>query len=65
MILQTNKRIKWFLNLKINDIKNTQIEIDVEDELKKITNFEKNNQLNQYSKIYFNKVKKNLQIDEM
>ena len=54
-----------FLILKINDIKNTQIEIDVEDELKKITNFEKNNQLNQYSKIYFNKVKKNLQIDEM
>ena len=54
-----------FLILKINDIKNTQIEIDVEDELKKITNFEKNNQLNQYSKIYFNKVKKNLQIDEL
>ena len=54
-----------FLILKINDIKNTQIEVNVEDELKKLTNFEKNNQLNQYSKIYFNKVKKNLQIDEL
>ena len=54
-----------FLILKINDIKNTQIEVDLEDELKKLTNFEKNNQLNQYSKIYFNKVKKNLQIDEL
>ena len=54
-----------FLILKINDIKNTQIEVDLEDELKKLINFEKNNQLNQYSKIYFNKVKKNLQIDEL
>ena len=54
-----------FLILKINDIKNTKIEVNVEDELKKLTNFEKNNQLNQYSKIYFNKVKKNLQIDEL
>ena len=54
-----------FLILKINDIKNTQIEVDLEDELKKLTNFEKNNQLNQYSKIYFNKIKKNLQIDEL
>jgi len=54
-----------FLILKINDVKSTQIEVSVEDELKKLINFEKNNQLNQYSKIYFNKVKKNLQIDEL
>ena len=54
-----------FLILKINDVKNTQIEVNEEDELKKLTNYEKNNQLNQYSKIYFNKVKKNLQIDEL
>ena len=43
-----------FLILKINDVKSTQIEVSVEDELKKLINFEKNNQLNQYSKIYFN-----------
>ena len=54
-----------FLILKINDVKNTQIEVNVEDELKRLTNYEKNNQLNQYSKIYFNKVKKNIQIDEL
>ena len=54
-----------FLILKINDVKNIQIEVNLEDELKKLTNYEKNNQLNQYSKIYFNKVKKNLQIDEL
>ena len=54
-----------FLILQINDIRNTQIEVNVEEELIKITNFEKNNQLNQYSKIYYNKIKKNLQIDEL
>ena len=54
-----------FLILQINDIKNTKIEIDVEEELKKLKNYEKNNQLNQYSKIYFNKVKKDLEISEL
>ena len=54
-----------FLILQINDIKNTKIEIDVEGELKKLKNYEKNNQLNQYSKIYFNKVKKDLEISEL
>jgi len=54
-----------FLILKINDIKNTKIEIDVDNEFKKIENYEKNNQLNQYSKIYFNKIKKDLEISEL
>jgi peptidyl-prolyl cis-trans isomerase SurA len=54
-----------FLILKINDIKNTKVEIDVNVELKKLENYEMNNQLNQYSKIYFNKVKKDLEISEL
>ena len=54
-----------FLILQINDLKNNKIEVNIEDELKKLINFEKSNQLNQYSKIYFNKIKKNLQIDEL
>ena len=54
-----------FLILQINDIKNTKIEIDIEKELKKLVNYEKNNQLNQYSKIYFSKIKKNLEINEL
>ena len=54
-----------FLILQINDIKNTKIEIDVDREFKKLENYEKNNQLNQYSKIYFNKVKKDLEISEL
>ena len=54
-----------FLILKINDTKNTKVEIDVNQELKNLKNYEKNNQLSQYSKIYFNKVKKNLEISEL
>ena len=54
-----------FLILQINNIKNTKIEIDVEKELNKLKNYEKNNQLNQYSNIYFNKVKKDLEISEL
>ena len=54
-----------FLILRINDMKNTKIEIDIEKEFKKLKNYEKNNQLNQYSKIYFNKIKKDLEISEL
>ena len=54
-----------FLILQINDIKKTKIEIDIEKELKKLKNYEKNSQLNQYSKIYFSKVKKDLEISEL
>jgi len=54
-----------FLILQINDIKNTKIEIDIDKEFEKLKNYEKNNQLNQYSKIYFNKIKKDLEISEL
>ena len=54
-----------FLILQVNDIKNSKIEIDVEKELNKLKDYEKNNQLNEYSKIYFNKVKKDLEISEL
>ena len=48
------------LILKLINIKNSETTIDIENELKKAINFERNRQLNQYSKIYFNKIKKNL-----
>jgi peptidyl-prolyl cis-trans isomerase SurA len=54
-----------FLILQINGIKNKKIQTDNEEELKKLINYERNNQLNQYSKIYFNRIKKNLAIDEL
>ena len=53
-----------FLVLQVNNIKNTKVKIDLEKEFKKLLNYEKNNQLNQYSKIYYNKIKKNLEINE-
>ena len=52
------------LILKINDIKNETMKLDPEKELERIVSFKKNKQLNQYSKIYFNKVKKNQGLSE-
>ena len=52
------------LLLKIRNIRNSTIKIDFEVELTKAINFEKNRQLSQYSKIYFNKIKKNLEFNE-
>ena len=52
------------LILKLDDIREDQIEVNAEEELKKIINYQKSEQLNQYSKIYFNKLKKNLDINE-
>jgi peptidyl-prolyl cis-trans isomerase SurA len=46
------------LNLK--NTKNSETTIDIKNELKKAINYERNRQLNQYSKIYYNKIKKNL-----
>ena len=51
------------LLLKVINTKNTETSIDVESEFKKAINYERNRQLNQYSIIYFNKVKKNLDFD--
>ena len=48
------------LVLKLINTKNSEPKIDIEKELKKATNYERNRQLNQYSKIYYNKIKKNL-----
>ena len=53
-----------FLILKINQIRDTNIEIDIKKEIEQTVNEIKNNQLNQYSNIYFNKVKKDILINE-
>ena len=54
-----------FMILKINEIKKKAKKQNIENELKRIINFKKNNQLNQFSKIYFNKVKINIKINEI
>ena len=54
-----------FLILKIDQIKEIKNEINIEDEVQKMINIKTNNQLNQFSIIYFNKVKKDIKIDEI
>ena len=53
-----------FLILKIEDIKKVEIEINLEEAIEKIYKKKVNEQLNQYSTIYYNKVKKNISINE-
>jgi peptidyl-prolyl cis-trans isomerase SurA len=52
------------LLLKLINIRNLETTIDIENELKKAVSYERDRQLNQYSKIYYNKIKKNLNFDE-
>lgn len=53
-----------FLILYINDIKKTENKIDLENELSKLINIKTNQQFNQFSNLYFNKIKKNIIINE-
>ena len=52
------------LVLKINDKKKEDLNIDKDDMLKKQIAFEKNKQFNQFSLIYYNKIKFNAKVDE-
>ena len=54
-----------FLILKLDEIKNEKIKIDKEKELKKMIEYEQNRQLEQFSKIYYDKVKINTTINEL
>ena len=42
--------------MKLVNTKNSETSIDIENKLKKAINYERNRQLNQYSKIYYNKI---------
>ena len=53
-----------FLILYINEIKKEKLDINFEQELQRSINREKNKLLNQYSQIYFNKIKMNTLINE-
>ena len=53
-----------YLLLKINEIRINKNSINIDEELKKLINIERNNQLNIYSRIFFNKSKINYSIDE-
>ena len=53
-----------YLLLKINEIRQKNIPINKEIELDKMIKFETNKQLNQFSKIFFDKAKINYTINE-
>ena len=53
-----------FLIFKVNDKKKENINIDKDKELKKLIAFEKNKQFNQFSLIYYNKIRFNSKINE-
>lgn len=53
------------LILKLNSVEEKKLQIDLEKELDRLINEEKNKQLNQLSIVYFNKVKKDIIINEL
>ena len=54
-----------FLILRIEDIRKVQKKLDLKKEIELIIREKKNEQLNQFSNIYFNKIKKNVKINEL
>ena len=54
-----------FIVIKIEDKRETEIQLDINKEIEKIIKNKRNEQLNQFSNIYFNKIKKDIKIDEL
>ncbi len=64
---QVSKPIKiqnGYLLIKINDKKEFKENINIEDQLTKLANKEKNRQLNTFSNIFYKRLKKNIKINE-
>ena len=64
---QVSKPIKiqnGYLLIKINDKKEFKEKINIEDQLTKLINKEKNRQLNTFSNIFYKRLKKNIEINE-
>ena len=54
-----------FLILKLNNLKKNKKKINIENELQKIIRLKTNQQLNQFSNIYINKIKKDIKIEKI
>ena len=54
-----------FLIIKLNDIKEQTVSLDMKKELENLIKLKTNQQLNQFSNIYFNKIKKNIKIEKI
>ena len=52
-----------FLILKVKDVKKIETDLDIDQEVKKLINYEKEKQLNNYASIYFKKIKNNIKIN--
>ena len=66
-INEISRPIKYpngYLLLKINNKKELKQELNIEKELKELINFEKNRQLNQFSLLFYKKLKQNTDINE-
>ena len=64
---QVTRPIKYpngFLILKVNDKREMKKKLNINDELREAIKFEKNRQLNQFSLLFYKKLKKNSSIDE-
>jgi len=53
-----------FVVLKLDDVRESELEIDLNNELEKLIKQNTNQQLNQFSNLYFNKIKNNTIINE-
>jgi len=54
-----------FIILKLEDMKEEKVKINLQNELKKVINYETDKQLNTFSKIYFDTIKINTNLDEL
>ena len=54
-----------FLVIKLNDINNKKVSVNIKKELNNLIRLKTNQQLNQFSNIYFNKIKKNIKIEKI
>ena len=54
-----------FLIIKLEDVKEQDKEINLEEEIQKLATLKTNQQLNQFSTIYYNKIKKDIKIEKL
>ena len=54
-----------FLILKLKDVERLDSEFNLDEEVNKIIRAKTNQQLNQYSAIFYNKIKKDIKINEI
>ena len=54
-----------FLIIKLNELKEMDKKINIEEEIKKQMSIKTNRQLNQFSNIYYNKIKKDIKIEKL